>query len=303
MAKRKQNGKLITAACVAVVLILSIVIGHFWGGNIKDKYSQAGLRDSNVSADSTMYVNFIDVGQGDCTLITSADTAILIDGGEAGEAQTVINYLKNQNIDDIDCLIATHPHSDHIGSLSQVMTEFKVENLIMPEIPEKILPTTGTYEKFLSTVNDKVSNVIAAKAGSTYSYGEINIQILAPLKDYEDLNNMSVVAKITYGTTSVMMTGDASFDSENDMLKQNADYKSDILKVGHHGSKTATSDKWLSAVSPKYAVISCGKGNDYGHPNADTLKRLDKHSVEYFRTDLLGSIVFKSDGKEIVKCE
>lgn len=299
MAQKKQNAKLITVIVTVAVLLVAALLNHFFGTGTSDNYMKAGLRDDTIASDDKMYVTFIDVGQGDCTLITCGDIEVLIDGGEAGVSQTVINYLKNHNIEDIDLMIATHPHSDHIGTLSYIMSEFEVKDIIMSEIPEKITPTTSTYEKFLNSVKDNVENVIAAKAGSTYTYGELTVDILAPISNYDDLNNMSVVSKITYGTTSVMITGDAGFDSENDMLERDADYSADLLKVGHHGSKTSTSDKWLNAVNPKYAVISCGLNNNYGHPAKELISRLEKHCVGYYRTDLLGNIIFESDGKNI----
>ena len=251
-----------------------------------------------------MMVEFIDVGQGDCTLITDSQAVILIDGGESGEAQTIINYLKNKNITKIDCCIATHPHSDHIGSLAKVFEEFEVVDVIMPEIPEKIIPTTTTYERFLTQLSENVENVILAERGATYSYGQMTLKILGPVNTYDDLNNMSVVAKVIFGETSVMLTGDAETLSEEDMLAfKGADYSADILKVAHHGSKTSSTDLWLKAVNPQYAVISCGVDNDYGHPHKQLLNRLKKMNIEYYRTDLLGDITFESDGKEFIFLE
>lgn len=296
MARKRKNSKLISIVVIIALLILSALVTD----NVFGDGSHIGTDGTNA-ADGKMMVEFIDVGQGDCTLITDSEAVILIDGGESGEAQNVISYLKNKNIEKIDCCIATHPHSDHIGSLSKVFEEFEIKDVIIPEIPEKIIPTTATYERFLESLSEYAENVYPAERGKTYTYGGMTLKILAPVDDYDDLNNMSVVSKVSFGETSVMITGDAEMPSEEDMLSyKGVDYSADILKVGHHGSKTSTSEEWLAAVNPQYAVISCGLDNDYGHPHKQLVKRLEKAEIEYYRTDLLGSIAFESDGKEFV---
>ena len=300
MAKTRKDSKLVSILVIVVLLVVSALITDNVFGDGSGIFDMAGLR-GQTAADGKMMVEFIDVGQGDCTLITDSEAVILIDGGESGEAETVINYLRNKNIEKIDCCIATHPHSDHIGSLSKVFENFEVEDVIMPEIPEKIIPTTATYERFLNSVSENAKNVYPAHRGETFTYGGITLTILAPVDDYDDLNNMSVVTLASFGNTSVMITGDAETPSEEDMLAfKGADYSADILKVGHHGSKTSSSEEWLDAVNPQFAVISCGLDNDYGHPHKQLIKRLEKAEIEYYRTDLAGDIVFESDGKEFV---
>jgi len=299
MARKKQNTKLISAIVIIAVLILSGIITTLSQGGSENLFGTTGLIDS--VSENKMIVNFVDVGQGDCTLITCGDTAVLVDSGEYANAQKVINYIKNQGVNDIDLVIATHPHSDHIGSMAKVLKAFEIGDVIMSEIPESIIPTTTAYEKFLNAVSERATDVIPAVAGQSYKYGELRVDILGPVKDYDDLNNMSVVCKISYGETSVMLAGDAETDAEADMLKKNYSFNSNLLKVGHHGSKTSSSAEWLKAVNPQYAVISCGLNNDYGHPHQKALKRLQKQNIEYFRTDLLGDIVFVSDGKVITR--
>lgn len=299
MAKRKSiNPKAVTAVVLAIVAILAFVFTRF-GSNVKKPADTA----STPSETGKMTVSFIDVGQGNCTLLRCKDKTILVDAGEVGAADTVINYIKNLKIDTLDCVIATHPHSDHIGALTKVLYEFKIKDLIMPEIPEDIIPTSKTYEKFLTAVSENAENVIAAEPGETYSYGEMNMEIFAPLHDYDDLNDMSVVSRISYGETSVMFMGDATSAVEKDLLSESTDYSATILNVGHHGSKTSSSEVWLEAVNPEYAVICCGLNNDYGHPNKVVTNRLEKLGIEFFRTDLLGTIVFESDSKEFTKCD
>ena len=303
MKRRKSiNSKIITVAAVLLVAVLSLFLTKNFIP-IDKVFEESGLRNTQqVSADK-MYVSFIDVGQGNCTLLRCGGKAILVDSGEVGAAQTVINYIKNLGIDELNCVLVTHPHTDHMGAMTKILYEFKIDDLIMPEIPEEIIPTNKTYEKFLTAVSDNAGNVIAAKPGETFSYGEMKLEIFAPLRDYDNLNDMSAVSRISYGDTSVMFTGDATTTVEKDLLKKNINYSATVLNVGHHGSKTSSSEAWLRAVNPKYAVICCGVNNDYGHPHSLITKRLEEFGIEYFETDLLGTIVFESDSKNFIKCD
>ncbi len=290
MAKRNK-GKLISLGIVSAILVIAFVITESFFGNI---FNLAGLKGEKTVA-GKMTVDFIDVGQGDCTLITTTDSVILVDGGESGYSQTVINYIKNKGISEIDLCIATHPHTDHIGSLVDVFNDFEVKGVMLLEAVDH---NTATYERLLEYTEEN-DVLIPAQVGETYSYGELDIELLGPVAEYDDINSMSIVAKVTFGGTSVMLTGDASTQSEEDMLSDNsADYSADILKIGHHGSNTSTCEEWLSAVEPQYAVISCGEGNSYGHPHKELIQRLDKFDIDYYRTDLLGDIVFESDGEK-----
>lgn len=287
-------------------MLLVAVLSLFLTKNfipIDKVFEESGLRNTQQASADKMYVSFIDVGQGNCTLLRCGEKAILVDSGEVGAAQTVINYIKNLGIDELNCVLVTHPHTDHMGAMTKILYEFKIDDLIMPEIPEEIIPTNKTYEKFLTAVSDNAGNVIAAKPGETYSYGEMKLEIFAPLRDYDNLNDMSAVSRISYGDTSVMFTGDATTTVEKDLLKKNINYSATVLNVGHHGSKTSSSEAWLRAVNPKYAVICCGVNNDYGHPHSLITKRLEEFGIEYFETDLLGTIVFESDSKNFIKCD
>lgn len=302
MKKRKNtNYRSITTAVIVVIAVIAAILvanSSFFNNDASGKSNDIFYQQTD-----TMRVSFIDVGQGNCTFITCGNKAILVDSGEVGAAQTVINYIKNQGVEKIDCVVVTHPHSDHMGAMTKILYEFKIGDFIMPEIPNNIIPTNKTYEKFLTAVSDNAENVIAAVSGSTYFYGEMKIEFFAPLHDYDNLNDMSAVSRISYGKTSVMFTGDASTDVENDLLNKNIDYSATILNIGHHGSKTSSSEEWLEAVDPSFAVICCGKNNDYGHPNNTVIKRLEDFGIEYFRTDLLGTIVFESDSVNFKKCD
>lgn len=300
--KRSINSKAVTGIILLIIAVVSAVFVRFTGESDK-VFEAVGLRNTELSDRDKMYVSFIDVGQGNCTLLKCGDKAILVDSGEVGAAQTVINYIKNQNIKTLDCVLVTHPHSDHMGAMTKLLYEFKIKDVIMPEIPEEIIPTSKTYEKFLVAVSENAENVIAAKPDETFSYGEMKMEIFAPLRDYDDLNDMSAVTRISYGDTSVMFTGDATATVEKDLLKKNIDYSATILNVGHHGSKTSTSKSWLKAVDSEYAVICCGLNNDYGHPHQSVVNRLEEFGIKTYRTDLLGTIVFESNSKEFTKCD
>ena len=302
MKKRKNNTKLISGVVIFIIAVLAFAGSRL----IKDPetlFEDTGLRNSQQSESNMMYVDFIDVGQGNCTLVHMGDTAILVDSGEVGAAQTVISYIKNLGIDELDCVLVTHPHSDHMGAMTKILYEFEIKDLIMPEIPEDIIPTNSTYEKFLTAVSDNAENVIPAEAGMTYSYGEMNLEILAPLHGYDNLNDMSAVSRVSFGETSVMFMGDASTAVEKDLLNTGKDFSADIINIGHHGSKTASSQKWLEAVNPGFAVICCGAGNEYGHPHSVVTERLDNIGIEYYRTDLNGTVVFQSNSKEFTKLD
>ena len=249
--------------------------------------------------DGEIVVHFIDVGQGDAELIMTSDgKTVLIDSGTPESRTVLTGYLKEQGVKKIDYFVLTHPHADHIGGAAAVLDAFDVVNVIMTDAPT----TTSTYKKVLQKIDEKDCGVIFAEAGKEYSLGEAKITILGPVSDYsDDLNNTSIVLRLTYGSTVFMFTGDAEKKAEQDMLtKFPASYfRADVLKLGHHGSSNSTSDGWFFAVSPEYAVISCGRNNDYGHPHREILSLLKKNGTTYFRTDTDGSIVMSSDGESV----
>lgn len=249
--------------------------------------------------DGEIVVHFIDVGQGDAELIMTSDgKTVLIDSGTPESRTVLTGYLKEQGVKKIDYFVLTHPHADHIGGAAAVLDAFDVVNVIMTDAPT----TTSTYKKVLQKIDEKDCGVIFTEAGKEYSLGEAKITILGPVSDYsDDLNNTSIVLRLTYGRTAFMFTGDAEKKAEQDMLtKFPASYfRADVLKLGHHGSSNSTSDGWFFAVSPEYAVISCGRNNDYGHPHREILSLLKKNGTTYFRTDTDGSIVMSSDGESV----
>lgn len=265
----------------------------------KELYKGAGLTENIPLVEGETQIHFVDVGQGDCELIKTKNMAVLIDCGEREYYTDVIDYIKNQNIERLDYVIATHPHSDHIGGMSYILDEFDIGTLIMPEVQNSILPSTNTYKRLLEAVKNNNITVEYAEAGKSYTLDDSLMTLLSPVADYNDLNNYSAAVKFTHGENSFLFTGDMEKEAETDILNSGADVSAAVLKVAHHGSTTSSQKKFLTAVSPEYAVIEAGASNDYGHPHEETLKRLNDMSVVIYRTDLYGNIVFLSSGSEL----
>jgi len=223
---------------------------------------------------------------------------MLIDSGNNADSHTVINYIKSEGISKIDILIATHPHEDHIGAMDEVIESFDIGKFYMP----KVTTTTKTFEDLILAVKSKGLVINTATAGTKLNFdSQIESEIIAPNStSYTDLNDYSAVIKLKCGNESFLLDGDAESISEQEMLNKRYNLKADVLKVGHHGSSSSTTSEILNAVSPKYAFISIGKDNDYGHPTEQTLNKLSAANVQVFRTDKSGTIVALSDGNSIV---
>lgn len=250
----------------------------------------------NSGSGQGLTVHYIDVGQGDSILAGSDGHYMLIDAGENDQADTVVSYLKQAGVTSLDYVIGTHPHSDHIGGLDKVIDEFSVGKVILPPVEH----TTRTFEDVLNAASNKGLKITKPVPGSTYTLGNASFTIVAPVKDYgNDLNNWSVGIRLTYGSNSFLMCGDAESQAESDMLERGIPLKADVLKAGHHGSSTSTSSGFLKAVSPSYVVIQCGKDNSYGHPHKETMEKLEKAGCRVLRTDESGTITAASDGTHI----
>lgn len=260
-----------------------------------------GLSPEPVKSEAELSVHYIDVGQGDCVLITAGDTTVFIDGGEYDNAPKIASYIKALGIERLDYVIGTHPHSDHVGSLCYTIEDFEVGKVILPKLPDSLVPTTVTYENLIGAISEKGLKITPAKPGTSYDLGGVaTLEILAPISDkYENLNNFSVVCMLTHGGNRFLFMGDAESEAEKDIMKSGANLSADVIKIGHHGSSSSTGKKFLSAVSPSYAVICVGAGNSYGHPHDSVYNRLEDNQIEIYRTDLDGTIVAESDGRDI----
>ncbi len=244
-------------------------------------------------------VHFIDVGQGDSVLIQlpNGETA-LIDAGTKDKNNLVVDYLKKNKIEKIDYLIATHPHEDHIGGLPKVIKTFNIGNIYMPEVTH----TTNAFEDLILAIQDKGKEIDIVTAGDTLiDLDGLTFTAFAPEENLSDdnLNNHSIVLKLTYKNNSFLFTGDAESGPEQSMIGKDYDLKSSVLKVAHHGSDTSTTDQFLKKVKPNHAVISVGSNNKYGHPDQTILDRLNNIGAKIYRTDENGTIVFTSNGSQL----
>ena len=258
--------------------------------------SSAALSEPLMPANGSLEVHYIDVGQADSSLVMCDGESMLIDGGNAEYSNLIAAYLTKENISTLDYLICTHAHEDHCGGLSGALSVVNVENVLAPNTEAD----TEAYQNFKDKTAAQGLTIQHPSAGDNFMLGNATVQIVGPITEYTDeLNNTSIVMKLTYGDTSFLFTGDAERDEEQAILNAGYDLSADVLKVGHHGSDSSTSYVWLREIMPKYAVISVGKGNSYGHPTEEVLSRLRDADVQVYRTDLQGDIVAVSDGKNI----
>ena len=248
-----------------------------------------------ASGPDKMEVHFIDVGQGDATLVTCGDHAMLIDTGDDSKGTAIQNYLQKQKITKLDYLILTHPDADHIGGAPVLLTKFDISRVFVSNYEKD----NKTYQKLIQALDNKRLKALTPKVNSKYTLGTATITILAPGKKYDNPNDASIALLLKNGSTSFLFTGDAGEDAEADILKTDISLSADVYKVGHHGSKYSTSKELIKAVNPTYAVISCGEGNSYGHPHAETLNTLRTNGVKVYRTDEDGTIIASTDGKTI----
>lgn len=255
--------------------------------------------DNNINNENdnlrNMKVHYIDVGEGDSIFIELPnEKTMLIDAGEAVEGKKVINYIKQLGYSNIDYIVGTHPHTDHIGGLAQVINSFDLGKIYMP----KVISTSKTYENLLNTISMKGLKIQTARAGvNIINEKNLLIDIIAPNRDsYSDLNNYSIVIKITYKNRKFIFMGDAEMISENEIL---TDVTADIVKVGHHGSNTSSGQNFVDRVNAKYAIISVGSDNNYNHPNMNIVNRWENSGAKVYRTDLSGTIIAITDGNTL----
>lgn len=249
-----------------------------------------------ISSNSPLSVHLIDVGQGDSILIESDGSYMLIDAGDNHKGSIVVDYLNSLQVKELEYVIGTHPHSDHIGGLDEVINSFSVNKVIMPDV----LHTTRTFEDLLDAIEASNLKITKAVVGNEYHLGLSSFIIIAPnSSEYSNLNDYSVGIKLTNGTHSFLLSGDAEDISEKEMLQNGIDLSADVLKLNHHGSAYSSHKEFINAVQPTYAVISAGTGNKYGHPHEETLQALRQRKIAVYRTDELGTIIFHSDGKTL----
>ena len=253
--------------------------------------------NKTVPASTNLSVHYIDVGQGDSTLIRYKNYSILIDAGKKEYGDTVVSYLEQQGTEKLDLIIATHPDADHIGGMQTVLERVPCDLYVMPQLPSNFnrTKTEASLISALRTMNVKSEYAVNKKE---YNFKDLKVTTYMTEEDRANKNDYSVVTKVTYKNSSYLFMGDAGKDVENEFMNKNYNIKADILKVGHHGSFKSTSEDFLLAVKPIVAVISCGKDNEYGHPHNEVLSNLHKNNIKDYRTDIKGNIVISTDGSE-----
>lgn len=278
---------------IILVLILAILAaGFLWLHNRR--------KEPELEVSSDLSVHYIDVGQGDCELLVSGGKTMLIDCGESQYAGRVTDYLKDLGVKRLDYVVATHPHSDHMGGMAKVMKNFDIGEVIIPALPDEDVPTTAFFENFLGVCEDKNLELTEAKVGDVLELGDARATVVAPNSEkYDDLNNYSVVLLVTHGSKKFIFDGDAEKISEKEMISGGLLSQVDVYKVGHHGSNSSSCAAYMKEIQPKIAVISCGADNPYGHPKDGAIKRMSPYIEKLYRTDLNGTINIVSDGKEL----
>ena len=277
-----------------ILLLLSMLFA-LTGCSVSEATQHGMAVDTIQTEDVLLRVDFLNVGQADCALLSTKGHYMVIDGGNNGDADTILSYLEGQGVEKLDAVVGTHPHEDHIGSLDAIINHFDVDAVYMP----KIMHTSKTFEDVLDAVANKGLKIKSPSPGDTIDFNGLEIEVLGPQREYKDFNNNSIVLKVNAGETAFLFTGDAEETAEKDILQAGYDLLADVLKVGHHGSSTSSSQAFLQAVKPKYVVISVGVGNSYHHPEEEALQRLQSIGAEIYRTDLQGNIVCTTDGKNI----
>ena len=302
MARRKKSEKKMVKALIAVIIV---IIASIFGINV----SEIDLNDTNSvltsifgqentneeekykTAEGELILTMIDVGQADSFLFVQNDKVALIDCGTRETGEDVVKYLKKLGIEKIDYLFGTHPHDDHMGGMYDVITNFEIGKIILPKIKTGEV-TTNWYLKLMKEIKNGDYEVENPKVGTIYELGDADMKVIGPLSEPEDnLNNYSTVLKVSFGKMDVIMTGDAESSVEKEILSLGENIDAEILKVGHHGSNTSNTKKFLDTISPDYALISAELGNSYEHPTKTVMERLEERDIEVYRTDENGTVV------------
>ena len=309
MARRRKRRSSLRKAPIVVTILLLLAVVAFLLFNYGEKWFGISFFETEETGGTAqqpgdeVQFHFIDVGQGDAILITTPEGNMLIDSGDlSSDSQKKLDkYLKSQNIEGFEYVVFTHTDADHIGSGDIIVNNYDVKTVIMPDYQA----TTKVYNRLVNAIEKHNVDLVligededCEKPGYTFKLGPITHTVMAPTQDFDDANEMSVVIKSVYGETSVLLTGDAEIKSEKAMLGVYTDGELDvdILKAGHHGSSSSTSQSFMNATTPEVTIISCGEGNKYGHPHKVVMDRLEKAAITVYRTDTQGTIIVKTDG-------
>lgn len=303
MSKKQTSSKLkyiIIAVVLVIIAIINIIGKNSWKKLIKSTDAgspQYSTVQSSEAATKDLSVHYIDVDQGDSTLIKFKDYNILIDAGKRDYGDTVVSYLNGLDIDNLDLIIATHPDADHIGGMQYVLEHIHCNKYIMPQLPSGI-EKTKTEANLISILKVNKVNTEYAVNQKEYDFGDLKLTTFITEQERDNKNDYSVVAKVTYKNSSYLFMGDAGKTIENEFMDAGLDLKADVLKAGHHGSSKSTSDEFIKYVKPSIVVFSCGVDNEYGHPHNEVLTIMNKYDIKYFRTDYQGTVVIGTDGEK-----
>jgi len=291
---RKRKAQLIYwVVCALIIILASLAFEHC------DLMNKSGVYAPAVPEKGEISVNFIDVGKADATFITADGYNILIDAGVKKDAEEITTFLDRYKVDRLNMVIASHSDADHIGGMTEILNTYKVENFLMFDVADKYESDTKTYNIMLDTLEERDIDVTYVEAGDNFCLGSMLVKVISPDHEYKDNNDDSVVVKITYGESDFLFTGDASQEVEEYLVSTGADLDCEVLKVSHHGSDTATTDEFLRAVDPEFAIVPVGE-NIYNLPNVEVINRLKTYEdLEMYRSDYHGNITLTSDGKEI----
>ncbi len=306
--KKSQKNTIIGSIITVIILIILTITGNDSqifksttsatndnvSSEVLDNLENVSIQTGNdcistIPQDNNLRVYCLDVGQGDSILITNNNKTMLIDASTNEMGSRVVKYLNDLGIKKIDYLVGTHPHEDHIGGLDNVIKNFDIGTIYMPNV----VATTKTYEEVIDAISAKKLKVTSPKTGDKFTVGNAECEVMSIRNDKDDYNNCSIVIKMDFNNVSYLFTGDAEESVESSRNWPHID----VLKVGHHGSNTSSSKNFLEQIKPEVALISVGQGNTYGHPTQATLKRLSNIGAKIYRTDENGTILLIEKGE------
>jgi len=300
MPKRGNKKRLIIS--VAAVLLMLVLATVLYSVPALRNFFEPVLSQSSGGFDTSQdFVRFLDVGQGDSILIYSNGRSVLIDTATVNYENEICADLNSCAIDSLDALIISHLHTDHTGSLSRMVDDYKVKNLILPELSIHS-EGMGAAQYAVNAVTEYGGAVYNAEQGMNFEVGEFEITILASYGDFDEVNDQSLFVMAEIDGKKFMFSGDAEKQAENRIMSEGLNLDCDVFKAGHHGSNTSSTEKFLREMTPDYVAISCGTDNMYGHPHNDVLQNLEEIDAEVFRTDLQGDITFYVE-KGVIRTE